>query len=96
VKRLDRSTLIFRIDGYDVTHRPDLFDVAEERWENGGDSENGGELVLNIGLRDNLPGKHHHIFVDIHDQTGTHSKYLDLEVTIDDATPVKEVAATQE
>ena len=96
VKRLDRSTLIFRIDGYDVTHRPDLFDVAEERWENGGDSENGGELVLNVGLRDNLPGKHHHIFVDIHDQTGTHSKYLDLEVTIDDATPVKEVAATQE
>ncbi len=88
-KALDRSTLIFRIDGYDVTHRPDLFDVAEERWEN-------GELVLNVGLRGPLAGEQHHIFVDIHDHTGTHSKYLDLEVTLGRSTPVSQAAAAEE
>ncbi len=89
LKALDRSTLIFRIDGYDVTHRPDLFDVAEERWED-------GELVLNVGLHGSLEGDQHHIFVDIHDHTGTHSKYLDLEVTLSRSTHVSEAAANRQ
>ncbi|NLM38832.1 MAG: hypothetical protein GX205_02165 [Firmicutes bacterium] len=89
LKALDLSTLIFRIDGYDVTHRPDLFDVAEKRWD-------AGELVLNVGLRDTLQGDHHHIFVDIHDNNKIHSKYLDLEVTLGSVTPQIEAAATRD
>jgi hypothetical protein len=34
--------------------------------------------------------------VDIHDHTGTHSKYLDLEVTLSRSTHVSEAAANRQ
>lgn len=79
-KGLDMNTLLFRIDGYDVTKRPDLFQINEPVWSNC------GELILTVGLKETFTGSYHHIFVDIHDYAGMHAKNLDYEVHL--GTPI--------
>ncbi|MHB8928944.1 MAG: hypothetical protein ACYC9Q_15100, partial [Bacillota bacterium] len=74
-KALDPGTLLFRIDGYDA--RSGLFDL-----ETGMDDT--GRLVLSARLKDQLrPGATHHVFIDVHDRSRVHSRYVDMQVPLD-------------
>jgi len=75
-KRLDLSTLLFRIDGYDVRGEGDRFELISNE-----DPEN---LQLTCKIRTGaLTRGDHHVFVGITDRSGVAAKYLDYEVPLE-------------
>lgn len=73
-KTLDRRTVLFRIDGYDV--KSGLFDLEAQ-------TDSTGRITLRARLKEALNGGGmHHIFIDVHDRSGVHSNYADIQVPL--------------
>lgn len=78
LKQLNRDTLIIRIDGYDLEQSPGIGRFAVSR-----DSHGALDIVIEI-TTEIRPGVHH-IFVDIKDDSGVHSEYLDRKIVVEQA-----------
>lgn len=75
LKQLDENTLTIRIDGYDLKQ-----DAAIGTFTVSRDSR--GALDISIEIKaDVVPGVHH-VFVDIKDNNGVHSEYLDRKIAV--------------
>jgi len=70
-KLLQRNTLDFKIDGYDVSLMPESY-LLQESWD-------GKVLTLNCHLVKPHEAGVHNLFIDIHDRGGTSARYLDFE-----------------
>ena len=74
-KQLDENTLTIRIDGYNLKQDPAIGTVAVSR-------DSRGALDISIEIKaDVVPGTHH-VFVDIKDNNGVHSEYLDRKIVV--------------
>ncbi|MEA4883257.1 MAG: hypothetical protein VB144_06310 [Clostridia bacterium] len=76
LKSLDPSTLLVRVDGYNIAAEPGIASVRVT-----GDPSKKLDIVITFE-RQICPGVHH-LFVDIHDNSGAHSEYLDHRVATD-------------
>jgi hypothetical protein len=71
-KHLDPRTFLFRINGYDLTHEAVLSPADEN-----------GCIRVTYRITDEY-GPIRHVFADVFDREGVHSRYVDVEVKAQD------------
>lgn len=83
-KALDPETLLFRIDGYDG--KSGFFDLESQ-------TDSTGRMFLRGRLKEALNGGGmHHVFIDVHDRSGVHSHYADIQVPLNGGRPASKSA----
>lgn len=78
LKQLNEETLIIRVDGYDLKKSPGIGRFAVSR-------DPLGALDIVIEITTEIRAGVHHIFVDIKDNSGVHSEYLDRKIVVGQA-----------